>query len=118
MCCREERGALGKIAWPCDFHVGALGGGEGNRSPVLEILEAKYVKIGELSVEELRAECIHPNFLENPAASKVLLRRVMALLAGRSTILAFFVLDITSFNTAGKQTILAFFHLVAPTVTY
>ena len=63
--------------------MSAKGGGEGNASPILEILEAKYVKFGELSLEELRSECIHPTFLDNPVATKILLRRVMALLAFR-----------------------------------
>ena len=54
------------------LHVSAKGAGDCNPNPVLAILEAKYVKFGELSVEELRAECIHPHFLDHPAASKIL----------------------------------------------
>ena len=46
--------------------VSAKGGGDCNPSPVIEILQVKYVKFGEISVEELSAECIHPSFLDNP----------------------------------------------------
>ena len=78
----DEKNAI--IAADCrGLYVSALGGVHGNAVPILEILEAKYVKFGELSVEELRSECIHPKFLDSPAATKILLRRVMALLAFR-----------------------------------
>ncbi len=78
----DEKNAI--IAAECHgLYVSALGGGDGNAVPILEILQAKYVKFGELSVQELRSECIHPKFLDNPAASKILLRRVMAMLAFR-----------------------------------